>query len=197
MQIFDAPTGVALARATNDELAAAIAAHPTRYAGLPRSHRRIPARRPKSSSAACRARLERRDRQLAHARRVSRRPEVLGHLRRRRRARRARLHSSEHAVERHDQAVHGSRARRRRVRRCMLAAHPNRNSRPWQPSSSGTSSAAPIPIPPSCASRSSRRRRGWSCAGGPSCSGRSSRRSAGTIRRSTSSPPRAAICGAT
>ncbi len=34
VQIFDAPTGVALARAANDELAAAIAAHPTRYAGL-------------------------------------------------------------------------------------------------------------------------------------------------------------------
>jgi 2,3-dihydroxybenzoate decarboxylase len=34
VQIFDAPTGVALARATNDELAAAIAANPTRFAGL-------------------------------------------------------------------------------------------------------------------------------------------------------------------
>lgn len=34
VQIFDAPTAVALARAANDELAAAIAAHPTRYAGL-------------------------------------------------------------------------------------------------------------------------------------------------------------------
>ena len=34
VQIFDAATGVALARAANDELAAAIAAHPTRYAGL-------------------------------------------------------------------------------------------------------------------------------------------------------------------
>ena len=34
VQIFDAPTGAALARAANDELAAAIAAHPTRYAGL-------------------------------------------------------------------------------------------------------------------------------------------------------------------
>ena len=34
VQIFDAPTGTALARATNDELAAAIAAHPTRFAGL-------------------------------------------------------------------------------------------------------------------------------------------------------------------
>ncbi len=35
VQIFsDTPTAVALARAANDELAAAIAAHPTRYAGL-------------------------------------------------------------------------------------------------------------------------------------------------------------------
>ena len=34
VQIFDAPTGTALARATNDELAAAIAAHPTRFTGL-------------------------------------------------------------------------------------------------------------------------------------------------------------------
>jgi 2,3-dihydroxybenzoate decarboxylase len=34
VQIFDAATGTALARATNDELAAAIAAHPTRFAGL-------------------------------------------------------------------------------------------------------------------------------------------------------------------
>ena len=34
VQIFDAPTGVAVARDVNDELAAAIAAHPTRYAGL-------------------------------------------------------------------------------------------------------------------------------------------------------------------
>jgi 2,3-dihydroxybenzoate decarboxylase len=34
VQIFDAPTAAALARDTNDELAAAIAAHPTRYAGL-------------------------------------------------------------------------------------------------------------------------------------------------------------------
>jgi 2,3-dihydroxybenzoate decarboxylase len=34
VQIFDAPTAVSLARAANDELAAAIAAHPTRYAGL-------------------------------------------------------------------------------------------------------------------------------------------------------------------
>jgi 2,3-dihydroxybenzoate decarboxylase len=34
VQIFDAATGTALARATNDELAAAIKAHPTRYAGL-------------------------------------------------------------------------------------------------------------------------------------------------------------------
>ena len=34
VQIFDAATGVALARAANDELAAAIAAYPTRYAGL-------------------------------------------------------------------------------------------------------------------------------------------------------------------
>jgi 2,3-dihydroxybenzoate decarboxylase len=34
VQIFDAPTGVALARAANDELAAAIAANPTRFAGL-------------------------------------------------------------------------------------------------------------------------------------------------------------------
>jgi 2,3-dihydroxybenzoate decarboxylase len=34
VQIFDAATAVALARAANDELAAAIATHPTRYAGL-------------------------------------------------------------------------------------------------------------------------------------------------------------------
>lgn len=34
VQIFDAGTAVALARSANDELAAAIAAHPTRYAGL-------------------------------------------------------------------------------------------------------------------------------------------------------------------
>ncbi len=34
VQIFDAGTGTALARAINDELAAAINAHPTRYAGL-------------------------------------------------------------------------------------------------------------------------------------------------------------------
>jgi predicted TIM-barrel fold metal-dependent hydrolase len=34
VQIFDAPTGTALARAANDELAAAIAANPTRFAGL-------------------------------------------------------------------------------------------------------------------------------------------------------------------
>ena len=34
VQIFDAATGTALARATNDELAAAIAAHPTRFTGL-------------------------------------------------------------------------------------------------------------------------------------------------------------------
>jgi len=34
VQVFDAETGVALARAANDELAAAIATHPTRYAGL-------------------------------------------------------------------------------------------------------------------------------------------------------------------
>jgi 2,3-dihydroxybenzoate decarboxylase len=34
VQIFDAPTGVALARAINDELAAAIAANPTRFTGL-------------------------------------------------------------------------------------------------------------------------------------------------------------------
>jgi 5-carboxyvanillate decarboxylase len=34
VQIFDAATAVALARSANDELAAAIAAHPTRYAGL-------------------------------------------------------------------------------------------------------------------------------------------------------------------
>ena len=44
VQIFDAATGTALARAINDELAAAIAAHPTRFAGLaaiaPQAHRR-------------------------------------------------------------------------------------------------------------------------------------------------------------
>ena len=34
VQIFPASTGTALARAANDELAAAIAAHPTRFAGL-------------------------------------------------------------------------------------------------------------------------------------------------------------------
>jgi 2,3-dihydroxybenzoate decarboxylase len=34
VQIFDAAEGTALARAANDELAAAVAAHPTRYAGL-------------------------------------------------------------------------------------------------------------------------------------------------------------------
>ena len=34
VQIFDAATGTALARATNDELAAAVAANPTRFAGL-------------------------------------------------------------------------------------------------------------------------------------------------------------------
>jgi 5-carboxyvanillate decarboxylase len=34
VQIFDAGTAVGLARSANDELAAAIAAHPTRYAGL-------------------------------------------------------------------------------------------------------------------------------------------------------------------
>jgi 2,3-dihydroxybenzoate decarboxylase len=34
VQIFDADTAVGLARSANDELAAAIAAHPTRYAGL-------------------------------------------------------------------------------------------------------------------------------------------------------------------
>jgi 2,3-dihydroxybenzoate decarboxylase len=34
VQIFDADTAVALARSANDELAAAVAAHPTRYAGL-------------------------------------------------------------------------------------------------------------------------------------------------------------------
>ncbi|HVJ29135.1 MAG TPA: amidohydrolase family protein, partial [Gammaproteobacteria bacterium] len=34
VQIFDAATGTALARAINDELAAAIQLHPTRYAGL-------------------------------------------------------------------------------------------------------------------------------------------------------------------
>jgi 2,3-dihydroxybenzoate decarboxylase len=34
VQIFDAATGTALARAINDELTAAIAAHPTRFAGL-------------------------------------------------------------------------------------------------------------------------------------------------------------------
>lgn len=34
VQIFDAATGTSLARDTNDELAAAIAAHPTRFAGL-------------------------------------------------------------------------------------------------------------------------------------------------------------------
>lgn len=34
VQIFDAATAVSLARAANDEVAAAIAAHPTRYAGL-------------------------------------------------------------------------------------------------------------------------------------------------------------------
>lgn len=34
VQIFDAATGTALARAANNELAEAIAAHPTRYAGL-------------------------------------------------------------------------------------------------------------------------------------------------------------------
>jgi 5-carboxyvanillate decarboxylase len=34
VQIFDAATAVSLARAANDELAAAIAKHPTRYAGL-------------------------------------------------------------------------------------------------------------------------------------------------------------------
>jgi 2,3-dihydroxybenzoate decarboxylase len=34
VQIFDSETAVAIARSANDELAAAIAAHPTRYAGL-------------------------------------------------------------------------------------------------------------------------------------------------------------------
>jgi len=34
VQIFDADTAVALARSANDELAAAVGAHPTRYAGL-------------------------------------------------------------------------------------------------------------------------------------------------------------------
>ena len=34
VQIFDAPTAVSLARAANDELAVAVAAHPMRYAGL-------------------------------------------------------------------------------------------------------------------------------------------------------------------
>src|SRR5215207_1736154 len=34
VQIFDAATGTSLARAANDELAAAIAAHPDRFAGL-------------------------------------------------------------------------------------------------------------------------------------------------------------------
>jgi 2,3-dihydroxybenzoate decarboxylase len=34
VQVFDAPTGTALARATNDELAAAVRKHPERFAGL-------------------------------------------------------------------------------------------------------------------------------------------------------------------
>ena len=42
-----------------------------------------------------------------------------------------------------------------------------------------------------------RRRPASRCAGGRSCSGRSSRLRAGTPRRSTSTPPRAATCGAT
>ena len=47
------------------------------------------------------------------------------------------------------------------------------------------------------AHRGRRRRRGSRCAGGRSCSGRSSRRRAGTPRRSTSFPARAATCGGT
>ena len=54
VQIFDAPTGVALARAANDELAAAIAAHPTRFAGLAAIAPQDPAAAAaRSSSAAC------------------------------------------------------------------------------------------------------------------------------------------------
>ena len=34
VQVFDAPTAVALARSSNDQLAAAVAKHPTRFAGL-------------------------------------------------------------------------------------------------------------------------------------------------------------------
>ncbi len=41
------------------------------------------------------------------------------------------------------------------------------------------------------------RTRAWRCAGGRSCSGRCSPNRAGAIRRSTSIPSRAAICGAT
>ena len=63
---------------------------------------------------------------------------------------------------------------------------------------SGSISPRPIPIRRRCGSarwpREARRRR---CASGRSCSARSSRRRAGTPRRSISTRPRAATCGAT
>ena len=59
-------------------------------------------------------------------------------------------------------------------------------------SSSGTSSPPPIPTSRPCASRRWRRRPAWPSSGSRSCWGRSSRRRAGTPRRSTSTPPRAA-----
>ena len=50
--IFDAATGTALARASNDELAAAIARFPDRLAGMTAIAPRIPPRPPRRSSAA-------------------------------------------------------------------------------------------------------------------------------------------------
>src|SRR5690606_5106147 len=62
---------------------------------------------------------------------------------------------------------------------------------------SGTSSLPATPIFPCCAFPSWRERRESRWSGGPSSWGRSSRRSAGRLRRSISSRPKAAIWSAT
>ncbi len=108
--IFDAATGTALARASNDELAAAIAKYPQRLAGMT-------AIAPQDPAAAAQE-IERGVRSLGcnavilnshvHGEYLDA-SEVLGHLCRRRGLQCRHLHPSQHAFGPHDRPIPGSR----------------------------------------------------------------------------------------
>ena len=79
VQVFDRETATALAVDANDQLAAAIARHPTRFAGLTAIAPQDPARAAREIERGDDdAGPQGRHRELAHAGRVPRRPEVLG-----------------------------------------------------------------------------------------------------------------------